>query len=191
MRGSAHRWGGLLALAGVEVWLAREYVVRGTTWHLLLHSTLGLAAGLVVAAAAVAVHRPARPGWAALSCAVVGQAVSVLPDLLFAVGQVPHGRWMDAFLAHISIHLVAQPLGVSVAAFLLAGWGWWLAAHGGARRGGALLAAAAVAVVAAALATAHPLPTRLADYARLDSGLATAGWCGPHTARDLPSRDTP
>jgi len=150
---------GLLAVIETAV-LARGYAVRGTIWHYLLHSTigagLGLAAGAVVA---VGLHRPIN-GWVA---AVLGQAVSIVPDLMFLFGRMPHERWMDAFLGHISIHTGPQPLLAGLALFLIGGWAWLAAALN--RRITAMVLAAATAVIfAASLAFHVPLPTRLSDY---------------------------
>lgn len=115
---------GLVVLEGA---LARAYVVRGTAWHLLLHSSigfgLGLAAGGLVAAGR---DRPTR----GLAWAVAGQVVSVTPDVLFLYLRLPHQRWMDVFVGHISIHTGPQPLLVGVGMFLLGGWAWWLAGEG-------------------------------------------------------------
>lgn len=171
----AGRVAALASLLGGEVALAAAYTARGTGWHFLLHSTLGAGAGLVLATVLATLRtRAASPPGQAVGWAVLGQAVSVTPDVLFAAARVPHRRWMDFFLAHISIHLTPQPLLVTTGAFLVAGWGWWLAAHTYRRGLGVGLAGLAVLVVAGALALAHPLPTRLADYAAVDQA-----WCGP------------
>ena len=162
---------GLLALAAGEVALAVGYATRGTGWHFLLHSIVGAAAGLVVATGLTLARR--RPG-VPLAWAVAGQVLSDGPDLLFQLGRVPHRRWMDLAVAHIEIHLVAQPLVTAVAAFLLASAGWWLAAHTSRRGAGGLLAGLAVTVVVAALVGARPLPVRLSDY-----DPAVVAWCGP------------
>lgn len=165
---------GLVALLAGELYLLEEYVRRGTGWHFLLHSLIGAAAGLVGATALAAARRRPGPALSPVGWAAAGQAFSVLPDVLFPLARLPHQRWMDVFLGHITVHLAWQPLIIATGCFLVAGWGWWLAAHAGRPALGVALAGLAVAVVVGALATAKPLPTRLADYARIDQS-----WCGP------------
>lgn len=172
------RAAGLVALVALQGFLAASYAARGTSWHYLLHSILGAGAGLVVAALSAA--RTGRPGHP-VAWAVAGQLVSDAPDVLFVTASLPHRRWMDVFLGHIRIHTAPQPLLVVTAAFLLAGWGWWLASYTRRQRLGAGLALAAVALVAGALFAARPLPTRLSDYARLD-----AAFCGSHPPPAVP-----
>lgn len=145
----------------LEALLAQQYQVRHTDWHFVLHTTLGLGLGLVIAA----VLRSRHP----LRWAFAGDLVSVLPDLLFQLGQLPHRRWMDVFALHITIHLVPQPLLVSLAVFLLASTGWWLTVRGERPRGAQALAGLAVVLLGVALALHHPLPTRLIDYQHLSS----------------------
>lgn len=107
----AGRVAALASLLGGEVALAAAYTARGTGWHFLLHSTLGAGAGLVLATVLATLRtRAASPPGQAVGWAVLGQAVSVTPDVLFAAARVPHRRWMDFFLAHISMHLTPQPL---------------------------------------------------------------------------------
>ncbi len=160
-----------LLVAGVETWLGYEYHVRGTDWHFVLHTLLGCGAGFAVAAL---LGSRRVVGWVLL-----GQALSVLPDVLFITAGIPHQRWMDVFVAHITIHVVAQPLLVAATLFLVAGWGWWLAAWTSQRAAGRLLALAGVAVVGIALALHHPIPTSLAQLDHLEGALRSPGsWCG-------------
>lgn len=150
---------GLLVVIETAV-LARGYAVRGTIWHYLVHSTVGAGLGLAAGAAlAVGLHRPIN-GWAA---AVVGQAISIVPDLMFLFGRMPHERWMDVFFGHISVHTGPQPLLIGLAVFLVGGWAW-LAATLDHRITALSLAGLAALILAAALALHVPLPTRLSDY---------------------------
>lgn len=159
---------GVVLVAAAEGLLAYEYHVRGTDWHFVLHTLLGLGAGFAVAAL-LGTRKVAR--WALL-----GQAVSVAPDVLFIAFGIPHQRWMDVFLADITIHVVAAPLAVAATLFLVAGWGWWISAWTPARLPGALLAIAGLVVVGVALALHHPIPTQLSDYQRLGGqGIGAAG----------------
>ncbi|MHB8340462.1 MAG: hypothetical protein ACYDB7_04725, partial [Mycobacteriales bacterium] len=165
---------GVLLVGTAEAWLAYEYHIRGTDWHFVLHTLLGLGAGFT-AAALLGTRNVAR--WALL-----GQVVSVTPDVIFITLGIPHERWMDIFLAHITIHVVAAPLAVAATLFLVAGWGWWISAWTSARLSGALLALAGVVVVGVALALHHPIPTQLSDYQQLaGQGVGAvgrlAGWC--------------
>lgn len=154
-------WGARLALIAIEVVLIRQYVVRGTAWHGLVHSFLGLGAGLAVAALVSAgTGRPTRGlGWAA-----AGQLVSVTPDLLYSLGDVPHRSWMDLFAGHLAVHTAWAPLLLTFGFFLAAGWAWWLASGAGFVRTGAVLALGAAAVVVVALVRADPVPSRLVDF---------------------------
>lgn len=159
---------GTLVTGAVEAWLAYEYHVRGTDWHYVLHSLLGIGAGFAVAAA-LGTRKVVRWG-------LLGQALSVMPDVLFIVGGIPHQRWMDIFVAHITIHVVPQPLLIATALFLLAGWGWYLTAWTPARASGRLLALSGVAVVAIALAVHHPIPTTLSQTRAIEATLR-GQWC--------------
>lgn len=173
-----------LAVAGAgEAVVAQAYVERGTTWHLLLHTLiglgLGLAAGGVVAAA---VHDRPRPRYRSrggrplgpVRWAVAGQLVSIVPDLLFVILRLPHARWMDLFVGHITVHLVPAPLLVGLGVFLLGSSAWFAAVVLRRRLGGALLGVATVGVLGVALALAAPIPTRLSDYG--DRLGALPGW---------------
>lgn len=163
----------LAILAVLEGLVAEAYYVRGTSWHWLLHGTVGLGLGLAVGGVlAVLRRRPVR----ALPWALAGQAVSITPDVLFLAGRLPHRRWMDVFVGHIAIHTAPVPLLVGVAVFLLGGWSWFAGSALARRTTAAALAIAAGVVLGSALALARPLPESLSDFD--DRGMAARWWCG-------------
>lgn len=153
---------GLLALVLVEVaFLAHEYAVRGTSWHYLLHSTIGAGLGLAAAGLYAAARDRRVSPW---PWALGGQLVSVTPDLMFVLDRMPHDRWMDVFVGHVTVHTGPQPLLVGLGVFLLGGWAWASAAALRRRGVGAVLGLAAAGLLAGALAAHVPLPTHLSDY---------------------------
>lgn len=174
---AARRRVGLAVLAAAELWLADQYAVRGTSWHYLLHSLVGAGFGLALAGLFGAARRRSVSPW---PWAILGQLVSITPDLIFILGRVPHQRWMDLFLGHISIHTAPQPLLVGLGMFLLGGWAWLAAAL--ARRGAAAaLGCAAIVLFGVALGLHTPLPTRIANYQSRygpASAALAASWCG-------------
>jgi len=151
----------VLVVLAAEVVLAREYAGFRTIWHFLVHSGIGAGLGLALAAAVSAGRRGPVSPW---PWALVGQAVSVAPDVLFLALRMPHERSMDAFVGHVSVHTAPQPLLVAVAVFLLGGWAWALADPLRRPRVGLALAAGTAGVLALALALRTPLPTSLSDY---------------------------
>lgn len=150
-------WAGLGSL---QLLLALSYRSYGTWWHYLLHQYVGWGAGLAVAAL-VAVHTRHRiPVVVAL---VGGQLLSIVPDLMFRFGRMPHVPSMDLWLGHISIHTGPSPLVVTTATLLLGGAAWLLAQR--ARRTPAtLLAASTGALVLVACLLAEPVPSTLAEF---------------------------
>lgn len=159
----------LAVMIAVQALLAQAYYERGTSWHFLLHTTFGLGLGLSVAAlVSTRLRRPVP----ALPFAAAGEAVSVLPDLLFVLARVTHMRWMDVFVGHIRLHLVPGPLVVAVGLFAVGGWAWWLASPAARPRAGATLASAGLLVTVLAFAAARPLPTSLTQVD------GPAWWCG-------------
>ncbi len=154
------RVAGFATLVAVEALLGWSYAVRGTAWHLLLHTGIGAGLGLAAAGTVAALRsRPVR----ALPWAVLGQLVSAGPDLIFVLVREPHRRWMDVFVGHVSVHTAPQPLLIGLAVFVVGGWAWY-AGTTGRRTAGLLLAVAAVGTLAIGLALHRPLPTRLDDY---------------------------
>lgn len=152
---------GLLSLEGL---IAYSYNDRGTWWHWMLHQYVGWGLGLAVGGLlAVALRRrvPAVPAM------VLGQLVSIFPDLMFRFMRMPHEQWMDWWVGHISIHTGPSPLLVAVAVLLLGGWGWLLAASRPRVALGLCLAGPVVLLVVCLLA--RPVPTALSDYGALIS----------------------
>jgi len=167
-----------LALLSFEVLLLQQYVVRGTAWHGLIHSLAGCGAGLAVGALVAAARgRPTRGlGWA-----TAGQAISVLPDFIYILGNRPHRGWMDVFVGHITVHTAWAPVLLTFGFFVAAGWAWWLASVGR-RTAGAVLSLAAVGVFTVALLRAEPAPSRLIEFraASASAGAPTSAlWCDP------------
>ncbi len=148
-------------LGALEYAVAVAYLGRGTWWHYLLHQLIGWGLGLAVAGVAMALRRGlvVPP----LAAAVLGQLVSITPDLLFKYLRMPHTRTMDLWVGHISIHRGPSPVLVALAVLLLGGWSWLGAAVGRPRTALTLGLAAAVLLTGACLLAA-PLPTRLSDY---------------------------
>jgi len=161
---------GLLAL---QVGIAVAYLSLGTWWHYLLHQLVGWGVGLATGALVATVSRWRVPAVPAL---LVGQVLSIVPDLQFRYAHMPHEPSMDLWLGHISIHTGPSPVLVALAALLLGGWAW-IASALAHRRVAAALAVAALGLVAGACLAARGLPDRLAEYP-LDTArvaLATPG----------------
>lgn len=91
----------LLALAGAEVVLFRAYGAQQAGFHWSTHFLVGLTAAAVWNLLWLAVKAAPAPGQ--LLSILVFHLYAMFPDLLFAVG-IPHERWMDVFLGHISVH---------------------------------------------------------------------------------------
>lgn len=144
-----------LGLAAVEGLLAMGYADRGTWWHYLLHQLIGWGVGLAVGAL---VARGPVVCWL-----VLGQLVSIMPDLLFRFARLPHAAWMDIFIGHISIHLAPVPLFVAFGVLLL-GAEAWLFGHYGRGRPARVLALGALVLLAVACLLARDLPAHLSDY---------------------------
>jgi hypothetical protein len=94
---------------------------------------------------------------------LVGQLLSIVPDLQFRYARMPHEPSMDLWLGHISLHTGPSPVLVSLGALLLGGWGWIAAAYDR-RAAAAALGAGALVLVTVACLQARPIPDRLADY---------------------------
>jgi len=150
-------WVGLLAL---EVVVARAYAGFGTWWHWLLHQQVGWGVGLATAALVATVSRWRPPAVVAL---LAGQLASIVPDLQFRFGRMPHEPSMDLWLGHIAVHTGPSPVLVALGSLLLGGWGY-VAVAVGRRRSAVLLAAGGLALVVVACALARPLPAALSGY---------------------------
>ena len=150
-------WAGLAAL---QVGVAVAYAGLGTWWHWLLHQLTGWGLGLGAAALVVAATRRRVPAVVAL---LVGQLLSMVPDLQFRYARMPHEPSMDLWLGHISLHIGPSPVLVSLGALLLGGWGWIAAAYGR-RVPAAALGTGALVLVTVACLLARPIPSTLADY---------------------------
>lgn len=153
----------IAAYAGVavgEYGVAVAYLSRGTWWHYLLHQLVGWGLGLAVGSL---VRRRRR--FSVVAAAVVGQLVSVAPDLMFRYLRMPHEASMDLWVGHISIHRGPSPVLVALAVFLLGGWAWVAAAYGRYRVSSALALTGPVVLTVACL-VALPIPARLQDFPR-------------------------
>ena len=150
-------WAGLTVL---QAGLAIGYLALGTWWHWLLHQLVGWGLGLGAAAVVAAVGRRSVPAVVAL---LVGQLLSIVPDLQFRYARMPHEPSMDLWLGHISLHTGPSPVLVSLGALLLGGWGWIAGAYGR-RVAAAALGAGALVLVTLACVLARPIPSTLADY---------------------------
>ena len=161
-------WAGLVAL---EVVVARTYVGFGTWWHWLLHTQVGWGVGLATAALVGVVSRWRVPAVVAL---LVGQLVSIAPDLQFRFARMPHEPSMDVWLGHIAIHTGPSPVLVALGALLLGGWAH-VAVGVGRPRVAVPLAVAGLVLVAVACVLARPLPATLAEYPADSAPVVAAG----------------
>jgi len=150
-------WAGLTVL---QLGVALAYAGLGTWWHWLLHQLTGWGLGLAAAALVTAATGRRVPAVVAL---LVGQLLSIVPDLLFRYARMPHEPSMDLWLGHISLHTGPSPVLVSLGALLLGGWGWIASAYGR-RLPATALGTGALVLVTAACLLARPVPERLADY---------------------------
>ncbi len=151
-------YAGVLAL---QYGIAAAYLSRGTWWHYLLHQLVGWGLGLAAGGVVMAFRRGVFVPPAAAACA--GQLVSIVPDLMFRYGRMPHTPAMDLWVGHISLHRGPSPVLVALGVVLLGGWAWLVAARGRGRGALGLAGAAALLLTGACLAAA-PLPARLSDY---------------------------
>lgn len=162
---------GWLALAAVEVVVAVAYQDRGTWWHFLLHQYVGWGLGLAVGGLVMlALHRRVAP----VVAMVLGQLVSIFPDLMFRFMRMPHEPWMNWWVGHIAIHTGPSPLLVAIAVLLLGGWGWLLAAYERRLPAVAVCVAGPVLLLVACL-LARPLPGSLSQYPAQSSPVVPRG----------------
>ncbi len=150
----------LLGVLALQVLVARSYLGLGTWWHWLLHQLVGWGVGLGTAALVATWTRYRVPALVAL---LVGQLVSIVPDLQFRFARMPHEPSMDLWLGHISIHTGPSPVLVALGSLLLGGWAY-VAVALGRRRASAALGIGALVLVVAACLLARPIPTSLAEF---------------------------
>jgi hypothetical protein len=175
-RGVRRRRGAVVAgLAGIEGYILLRYVEFGALFHLFVHGLLGAGIALALHAGWRARRPRATPDGAGLEvvgCAVTGHLVSALPDVAFLLLEIPHAPWMDALVAHISIHFVPVPLALTFGVFG-AGVLAQLARLEQHRAALTTAVAASLLLPAIGLALRSPLPTSLAEL-RDDERIALA-----------------
>jgi hypothetical protein len=151
---------GLAGLIALEVSVAVAYLGLGTWWHWLLHQIVGWGVGLSTAALVGAFTRYRVPAVLAL---VLGQLVSIAPDLQFRYLRMPHEPSMDVWLGHISIHTGPSPVLVALGSLLLGGWAY-AAMHLSRRSVAVALGAGGLVLVAGACVLARDVPSSLSEY---------------------------
>jgi hypothetical protein len=105
-------------LAGVvEVALYRTYQAHEARFHWFTHFFVGGTVGLI--GMTVWIVEEKRPVRLPALWVVLGHLVAMFPDFLFRLG-IPHRRWMDVFLGHISTPVVPGRNGTWYAVFLVA-----------------------------------------------------------------------
>lgn len=89
--------------AATEIFLFARYQAHDAPFHWFTHFLVGGSVALIGMTVWVVQERRR----VALSAVwvVLGHLVAMFPDLLFAWG-IPHQRWMDAFLGHITSHYI-------------------------------------------------------------------------------------
>lgn len=104
MRPPGRRWviGPILAVA-IEVFLYVSYQAHEARFHWFTHFFVGATVALIGMTAWVLLER--RSVAYPILWLVLGHLVAMFPDFLFTFG-IPHRRWMDVFLGHLSTHFV-------------------------------------------------------------------------------------
>lgn len=92
-----------VGLVTAEVVLYRTYTGHDASFHWSTHFLVAVIAS--VAWNATYLRTRGRPAPAQVFSVLGFHLVAMAPDLLFRAG-VPHYRWMDVFLGHISSHYV-------------------------------------------------------------------------------------
>ncbi|GAC1530390.1 MAG: hypothetical protein NVS3B12_04890 [Acidimicrobiales bacterium] len=93
-----------LAAIGLELLLYRSYQGHDARFHWFTHFFVGASFALVVmAAVSWRIRRPVRRP---LLWLIAGHLYAMAPDIAFSAAGVPHRRWMDVFLGHISSHFI-------------------------------------------------------------------------------------
>lgn len=80
-------------LAALQYVLAVAYLDRGAWWHYLLHQMIGWGLGLAVGGVVMALRRGLLVP--PIGAALVGQLVSIVPDLMFTYLRMPHTPAME------------------------------------------------------------------------------------------------
>jgi hypothetical protein len=112
--------------------------------------------GLGLGAAALVTSATSRSVPAVVAL-LVGQLLSIVPDLQFRYARMPHEPSMDLWLGHISLHTGPSPVLVALGALLLGGWGWIAGATP--PPAGRRARRAALVLVTVACLLARPIPT--------------------------------
>jgi len=99
-RGASAAW--TVAAVVLEVGLYRSYQGHDARFHWFTHFFVGASFALVAMAAVG--WRTRRPVPRPLLWIVAGHLFAMAPDLAFSGARIPHRRWMDIFLGHISSH---------------------------------------------------------------------------------------
>lgn len=115
-------------VVAAELYLYATYTGHDAAFHWATHFLVGVLVTALWHAVHLRLRR--RPAPAQLVSVLGFHLVAMAPDLVFRAG-VPHYRWMDAFLGHISSHyvpggdrtwLVLASLGVLAYAWQLSTW---------------------------------------------------------------------
>ncbi len=94
---------GLVVAVAIETWLYLDYQAHEARVHWFTHFFIG--AGVALIGMTVWIVEERRRVAVPALWLVFGHVVAMLPDTMFHFG-IPHRRWMDVFLAHISAHTV-------------------------------------------------------------------------------------
>ncbi len=151
------------AVVGFESYLYWQYAAHGAQFHYFIHGFTGVAAGVAVLVLVRGGRVSTRgPAFDVVLAAAAGRLLSAMPDVLFLAADLPHERWMDVFVAHISVHFVPAPVAATFTVFVLAVAGATAAALGR-RLAGLTTAGAAVVLLVVGLAARAPIPRTLEE----------------------------
>lgn len=95
-------WLEALLFVVAELVIFFSYQHSDVRFHWFLHFFVG--ATVALTALAVQTWRSARVLAYPLLWVLLGHALAMIPDPLFAI--MPHQSWMDVFLLHISVHFI-------------------------------------------------------------------------------------
>lgn len=92
----------IIAFIAAEAVLFWFYLGHGSAFHWFTHFYAGASFALLTMAVLGFVRHPLRRPllWVFLT-----HLFAAIPDALFAAG-IPHARWMDVFLLHVSSHFI-------------------------------------------------------------------------------------